>query len=53
MLKLIDPSTVPETVKRISLGGEIVGPALVEMWAGKVELFSAYGLSECTQVSPG
>lgn len=50
MLKLIDPSTVPEAVKRITLGGEIVGPALVEMWAGKVELFSAYGLSECTQV---
>lgn len=50
MLKLIDPSTVPKAVKRITLGGEIVGPALVEMWAGTVELFSAYGLSECTQV---
>jgi non-ribosomal peptide synthetase component F len=50
MLRLIDPSTVPECVKKITLGGEIVGPALVEVWAGKVELVSAYGLSECTQV---
>lgn len=50
MLKLIDPGTVPETVKKISLGGEIVDPSLVALWAGRVELLSAYGLSECTQV---
>jgi non-ribosomal peptide synthetase component F len=51
MLKLIDSDAIPDTVKRISLGGEIVNPSLVDMWAGRVELVSAYGLSECTQVS--
>lgn len=51
MLKLISPEQLPETVKRIVLGGESVGPAIVEAWADRVELISAYGLSECTQVS--
>lgn len=51
MLKLMEPSMVPQTVKRITLGGEPVGPALVESWADKVELISAYGLSECTQLN--
>lgn len=50
MLKLVEPSGLTTAVKRITLGGEAVGPALVEAWAGKVELISAYGLSECTQV---
>lgn len=50
MLKLIDASNMPSAIKRITLGGEAVGPELVETWAGKVELISAYGLSECTQV---
>lgn len=50
MLKLIDPSEIPETVRKITLGGECVNPALVDEWAGRVELVSAYGLSECTQV---
>lgn len=51
MLKLMEPSMVPHTVERITLGGEPVGPALVESWADKVELISAYGLSECTQLN--
>lgn len=50
MLKLIDASNIPSAIKRITLGGEAVGPELIEIWAGKVELISAYGLSECTQV---
>ena len=50
MLKLIDASNIPSAIKRITLGGESVGPELVETWAEKVELISAYGLSECTQV---
>lgn len=50
MLKLIDASNIPSAIKRITLGGEAVGPELIETWAGKVELISAYGLSECTQV---
>ncbi|KFY02325.1 hypothetical protein O988_02217 [Pseudogymnoascus sp. VKM F-3808] len=51
MLKLIDASNMPSAIKRITLGGEAVGPELVETWAGKVELISAYGLSECTQLN--
>ncbi|KAH8651945.1 nonribosomal peptide synthase side [Tricladium varicosporioides] len=51
MLKLVDPSTLPVAVKRITLGGEAIGPALVDTWAGRVELVSAYGLSECTQLN--
>ena len=51
MLKLIDPTAVPESVRKINLGGEMVSPALVDLWGGRVELTSAYGLSECTQVS--
>lgn len=50
MLRLIDPLTVPVSIKKITLGGEAVSPELVEAWAGRVELISAYGLSECTQV---
>jgi len=50
MLKLIDPLTAPVAIKKITLGGEAVGPELVQAWAGRVELVSAYGLSECTQV---
>lgn len=50
MLKLIDHSTIPENVRKITLGGECINSSLVDMWAGRVELFSAYGLSECTQV---
>ncbi|KAF2088010.1 acetyl-CoA synthetase-like protein, partial [Saccharata proteae CBS 121410] len=51
MLKLIDLSAIPQSIKKITLGGEPVGPALVEAWAGKVELVSAYGLSEVTQLN--
>jgi non-ribosomal peptide synthetase component F len=50
MLKLIDASSIPKSIRKITLGGEVVGPALVQAWASKVELISAYGLSECTQV---
>lgn len=51
MLRLIDPSEVPETVKRISLGGELPEPDIVNAWASRVELTSAYGLSEVTQLN--
>jgi len=50
MLMLIEPSTVPASIKKITLGGEAIGPELVREWAGRVELISAYGISECTQV---
>ena len=51
MLKLIDPSTIPHSIQTITLGGELVSTALLDHWADRVELVSAYGLSECTQVS--
>ncbi|KAI9654957.1 MAG: NRPS [Bathelium mastoideum] len=51
MLKLIDPASVPESIKKITLGGEMVSPALVDLWGDRVELTSAYGLSECTQLN--
>jgi non-ribosomal peptide synthetase component F len=50
MLQLMEPSELPNSIKRIMLGGEVAGPAVVEAWADKVELWTAYGLSECTQV---
>jgi non-ribosomal peptide synthetase component F len=50
MLQLINLAEFPKSVKRITLGGELAGPAIIEAWAGKVELWNAYGLSECTQV---
>lgn len=52
MLRLMDPTQAPPSLKKITLGGEMPGPALVDLWSGKVELWTAYGLSECTQVSP-
>lgn len=50
MLKLIDSSAIPDCIRTITLGGELVSAALLDQWAGRVELVSAYGLSECTQV---
>ena len=51
MLQLLDPTQLPSAITRITLGGEPAGPALVSKWAEKVELYSGYGISECTQVS--
>ncbi|KAF2137126.1 uncharacterized protein K452DRAFT_212622, partial [Aplosporella prunicola CBS 121167] len=51
ILRLYAPDMLPKSVKKIILGGEPVGPAIVEAWASKVELISAYGLSECTQLN--
>lgn len=51
MLQLIKPDNLPPSVKTITLGGEPAGPAIAEAWADRVQLFSGYGLSECTQVS--
>lgn len=51
MLQLIDPEELPESVTRITLGGEPAGPAIINTWASKVELYSGYGISECTQLN--
>lgn len=50
MLRLLTPEQLPESIKKITLGGESVSTGLAAVWADKVELYSAYGLSECTQV---
>ena len=52
MLRLLQPSTLPQSIKQITLGGEGVSPDLVQKWAATTDLISAYGLSECTQVCP-
>lgn len=52
MLQLLDTSQgLPASLTRITLGGEPAGSALIETWAERVELFSAYGLSEVTQLN--
>lgn len=51
MLMLHDPATLPSNVKSITLGGEPVSSAIIDAWADKVSLTSAYGLSECTQLN--
>ncbi|KAL4916112.1 hypothetical protein BDW62DRAFT_202950 [Aspergillus aurantiobrunneus] len=51
MLHLLDPADLPPSVTRVVLGGEVAGPALVEAWADKVELYNGFGLSEVTQLN--
>ncbi|CAK1358027.1 unnamed protein product [Cercospora beticola] len=51
LLNILKPEDLPKSVKRITLGGEKISDVIVETWAGRVELVSAYGLSECTQLS--
>lgn len=47
---LISPDKVP-SLRRLVLGGEKINSSLIEKWAHQVELFSSYGLSECTQLN--
>ncbi|KAL2751784.1 hypothetical protein ACRALDRAFT_1078267 [Sodiomyces alcalophilus JCM 7366] len=47
---LISPDKVP-SLQQMALGGELVNPAVVEAWAGRVQLMSSYGLSEVTQLN--
>ncbi|KAI1368161.1 hypothetical protein F5Y08DRAFT_10285 [Xylaria arbuscula] len=51
MLQLLDPTQLPAAITRITLGGEPAGPSLVSKWAERVELYSGYGISECTQLN--
>lgn len=39
------------SLRRLTLGGELVSSALVHTLAHRVELLSSYGLSECTQLN--
>ncbi|KAL1615419.1 NRPS [Neofusicoccum ribis] len=45
---LLTPGTVP-TLRRMTVAGELINPALVPAWAAELELLNAYGLSENTQ----
>lgn len=47
---LITPGTVP-CLRRMTVAGELINPALIPMWVNEVELLNAYGLSENTQVN--
>ncbi|KAJ5550506.1 non-ribosomal peptide synthetase [Penicillium sp. DV-2018c] len=47
---LISPDEVP-LLRRLVLGGEMVSSTVIQRWAHRVELFSSYGLSECTQLN--
>ncbi|KAK7742006.1 NRPS [Cytospora paraplurivora] len=47
---LIEPGSVPG-LKRMTVAGELINPALIPTWAGRLELLNAYGLSENTQVN--
>lgn len=47
---LIKPGTVP-CLRRMTVAGELINPALIPMWVDKLELLNAYGLSENTQVN--
>jgi amino acid adenylation domain-containing protein len=47
---LISPDQVP-SLRRLVLGGETVNSTVIQKWAHYVELFSSYGLSECTQLN--
>ncbi|KAI9778948.1 MAG: hypothetical protein M1835_004799 [Candelina submexicana] len=47
---LIDPESVP-TLKRLTVAGELINPALLPIWMDRVELLNAYGLSENTQMN--
>ncbi|KAF2216891.1 hypothetical protein CERZMDRAFT_32461 [Cercospora zeae-maydis SCOH1-5] len=51
LLNILKPEELPKCVKRITLGGEKISDATVDTWVGRAELVSAYGLSECTQLS--
>ena len=51
MLELIDPSSVPSHLRRITFGGESISQSLMQRWANRVELVNAYGLSENTQMN--
>lgn len=47
---LIDPNNVP-TLRRLTVAGELINPALLPIWMDRVELLNAYGLSENTQIN--
>ncbi|KAI0314323.1 putative nonribosomal peptide synthase [Amylostereum chailletii] len=49
---LLNPDDVPN-LKQVTLTGELIDPNVVNTWAAKVQVRTAYGLSECTQINMG
>jgi amino acid adenylation domain-containing protein len=47
---LLSPDKVP-SLRRLGLGGEMANSTVIQIWAHRLELFSSYGLSECTQLN--
>ncbi|WEW61342.1 hypothetical protein PRK78_006832 [Emydomyces testavorans] len=50
VLRLVEPEDVP-SLKTIAVGGEAVTQDCVDRWASRVQLFNAYGPTECTVFS--
>ena len=50
LASLMEPESVP-SLQRMTLGGELVNPALLPIWTDRLELLNAYGLSEVTQIN--
>ncbi|KAI1075121.1 hypothetical protein F5B20DRAFT_595274 [Whalleya microplaca] len=47
---LLTPGSVL-CLRRMTVAGELINPALIPMWVDELELLNAYGLSENTQVN--
>lgn len=47
---LLTPGAVP-CLRRMTVAGELINPALIPLWVDELELLNAYGLSENTQVN--
>ncbi|MCJ1247060.1 hypothetical protein MMC30_004271 [Trapelia coarctata] len=47
---LIDPDGVP-SLRRMTVAGELINPAILPVWMDRIELLNAYGLSEVTQIN--
>jgi amino acid adenylation domain-containing protein/thioester reductase-like protein len=48
MLPLLDPETVPSTLRTLILGGEACAPALIRRWSSRVRVVNVYGPTEAT-----
>jgi amino acid adenylation domain-containing protein len=50
LFRLFRPEDIP-AVRTVSLAGEAIPQDLIDLWAGRVQLFNAYGPAECTVCS--
>jgi amino acid adenylation domain-containing protein/non-ribosomal peptide synthase protein (TIGR01720 family) len=47
LFRLFQPETITG-VRTVSLAGEAIPQDIIDLWAGRVQLFNAYGPAECT-----